>query len=125
MGDPEAKPRLRDWLWAMARIRALWPLPGVLLLVLVLPFLPEQAWRPQFTTRRVLSRAELALVLSAAGCVLYWLLLLLRNRGFLHTTRSWAMREPSEGEQALVEAGLRLVCLFLVYLAPALLIWAS
>jgi hypothetical protein len=124
MADPEPKPRLRDWLWALLRVRALWPLPGVLLLLALLPFLPDQAWRPQYTTRRTLSKAELAMVLSAAGCVLYWLLLLLGSKGFLHTTRSWAMREPSDGEQALAEAGLRLVCLVLIYLAPALLIWS-
>ncbi|HEX6244751.1 MAG TPA: hypothetical protein VFZ61_27720 [Polyangiales bacterium] len=123
MDPPEPRLTARDRLWTLMRARALWPLPALLLLMALLPFLPEEAWRAPYTTRRTLSRAELAMVLSGVGCALYWLVLVLGGKGLLYTPRSWAMREPSEGEQALAEAGLRLLCLTLTYLGPALLIW--
>ena len=124
MDEHEPRPPGRDRLWTLLRVRALWPLPALLLLLALLPFLPEAAWQAQYTTRRTLSKAEAAMLLSGVGCVMYWLTLVLGRRGLLYTPRSWGMREPSEGEQALAEAGLRLMCLFLTYLGPALLIWS-
>jgi len=123
MQEPEQRARTRDWVWALLRVRALWPLPALLLLAVLLPLAPEEAWHPQLTTRRTLSRAELALVLSGVGAALTWLLLLLSRRGLLFTGRSWGMREPSEAEERLAEAGLRMLCLFMTYAGPALLLW--
>jgi hypothetical protein len=40
----------------------------------------------------------------------------------VRTARFWGMREPSEGELVLVEAGLRFLCLLITYAGPALLI---
>jgi hypothetical protein len=125
MGDPSERPgtaHARSWLWALVRVRALWPLPALLLLALMLPFVPADAWRAQYTTRRMLSRAELALLITGTGCVCYWLVLLLSGKGLLYSSRSWGMREPSDGELALVETGLRFLCLLITYAGPALLI---
>lgn len=110
------------WLWALLRVRALWPLPGLVLLALTLPFLPEEAWREQFTTRRTLSKAELALVCTAASCILYWLMLLLDRLGLTHTSRSWGMREPSDMELAIVAVAMRGLCLVGVYIGPVVLL---
>jgi hypothetical protein len=114
---------LRAWLWALLKLRAAWPVPGLILLAVLLPFLPLEAWRPQFTTRRTLSKAELAILISGLCCVMYWLVLLLGRLGLLNTRRGWGMKEPSEMELAMVEAGLRWACLIAVYLGPLMLIW--
>jgi hypothetical protein len=108
--------------WALLRVPALWPMPGLLLLALTLPFLPQEAWQPQFTTHRVLSKAEFVLVCSCVSAFLYWLVLLLGRLGLLHTTRSWGMREPSNAEQALAAAALRWLCLLGVYVGPIALL---
>ncbi len=121
MRDQE-RPSARDWAWALLRVRALWPLPALLLLVLLLPFVAAEAWQAQYSTRRTLSRAELAMVITGAGCIGYWLVLVLSGKGLFYSSRSWNMREPSDGELALVEAGLRLLCLLMAYAGPALLL---
>lgn len=108
--------------WALLRLPALWPVPGLLLLVLILPWLPDAAWQPQFTTRRTLSEAELALVITGSGCVSYWCVLLLGRLGILPSSRSWGMREPSEAELSIAMAGVRLLCLLMVYAGPLLLL---
>jgi hypothetical protein len=113
---------LRDWIWALLRVRALWPLPGLLLLAVTLPFLPEDAWRAQFTTRRTLSKAELAMLSTGVSCAMYWLVLLLGHLGLLHSSRSWGMREPSDAEQTLAAAGVRFVCLLGIYAGPIALL---
>lgn len=112
----------RAWLAALVRVRALWPLPAPLLLVLLLPLAPAEAWQAQYTVHRTLSRAELAIVITGAGCICYWLLLVLSGKGLLYSSRSWHMREASAGELALAEAGLRLVCLLMAYAGPSLLL---
>lgn len=112
----------RTWFWALLRVRALWPVPALLLLAVTLPFLPPEAWREQFTTRRMLSKTELALLCTGLCSALYWLVLLLGRLGLLHSSRSWGMREPSDAEQALAAAGLRLVCLLGVYAGPIALL---
>lgn len=124
MEEPESRPTLGDWLWALARLRPLWPLPALIVLIALLPFLPAEAWQPQYTTRRTLSKAETAMLISGLSCVMYWLVLVLGRQGLTYTRRSWGMREPSEAELVLVEAGLRFMCLFTTYLGPVLLIWA-
>jgi hypothetical protein len=123
MGESEERVSLGAWVGALLRLRALWPLPGVLLLLLALPFVPDEAWREQFTTRRTLSRAELSIIISAVGSVFYWLVLVLSRRGLLYTGRRYGMREPTEAELQLVDLGLRLMCLLITYAAPVLLIW--
>jgi hypothetical protein len=112
----------RRWLWTLLRLRALWPLPGLLLLLLILPWLPAAAWQPQFTTRRTLSEAELALVISGSGCVCYWLVLLLERAGLLRSSRSIGMREPSEAELSIAAWGVRFMCLAMAYAGPLLLL---
>lgn len=123
MDEEAAHAGLRTWLGALLKLRVLWPLPGLLLLGLLLPFLPPEAWRPQFTTRRTLSKAELALLCSGLSCLCYWLVLWLAHLGLLHSSRSWGMREPSEMELAIVALGLRFMCLLGVYSGPLMLIW--
>jgi hypothetical protein len=112
----------RSQLWALLRLRALWPVPGLLLLLLILPWLPPSAWQPQFTTRRTLSEAELALLITGCGCVSYWVVLLLERVGLLRTSRSMGMREPSEAELSIAAALLRFLCLAMVYAGPLLLL---
>jgi hypothetical protein len=123
-GD-EARPSLRDWVWALARLRPLWPLPALLFLGLVLPFSPS-AWVEQRMGREVWSQAELALVCSGAGTLLYWLLLLLSRAGMSYGggSRMHGMREPSSGELQLVELGMRATCLLLAYAGPAFVLFA-
>jgi hypothetical protein len=121
-GD-DTRPTLLDWLWALARLRPLRPLPALLCLGLVLPFSPA-AWVVQHMGRGVWSRAELALVCSGTGALLYWLVLLLSRAGLLHGSRVHGMREPSSAELALAELGLRAVCLLLAYAGPAIVLFA-
>jgi hypothetical protein len=111
-----------EWAWALLSVRALWPLPALLLLVVMLPFVPADAWQAQHTTRRTLSRVELALLITGAGCACYWLVLVLSGKGLLYSSRSWGMREPSDGELMLAEAGLPFLCLLMAYAGPVLLI---
>jgi hypothetical protein len=120
--DRQERPGTRDWVRALVHVRALWPLPALLLLALLLPFAGDEAWQAQYNTRRTLARAELAMVITGAGCICYWLVLVLSGKGLLYSSRSWNMRDPSEGELALAEAGLRLLCLLMAYAGPALLI---
>lgn len=115
---------IRDWVRALLRVRALWPLPALFLLACLLLFAPPEAWRPQYTTRRTLAVAELSIVISLAGTVSYWLVLVLSNKGLFYTGRSPGMREPTDAELYLVEIGTRWMCLFMAYAGPALLIWA-
>ena len=119
------RPRLRDWLRALARLRPLWPLPALLVLALVLPFSPA-LWVAPITMRKTLSQAELALLCSGVGTLSYWLVLLLSHFDLLHHggSRMHGMREPSPAEQRLVELGLRWLCLLMAYGGPALLLLA-
>jgi hypothetical protein len=109
-------------LGALLRVRAFRPVPGLLLLVLILPWLPGAAWQPQFTTRRTLSEVELALLITGCGCVSYWSVLLLERVGLLHSSRSMGMREPSEAELSIATALVRFLCLVMVYAGPLLLL---
>lgn len=117
---PPGTPRSR--LATLLRSRPLWPAPGLLLLLLTLAWLPEAAWQPHFVPRRTLSDAELGLAITGSGCLAYWLLLLLEQTGLLHSSRSWGMREPSEAELTIAAAGVRCLCLAMVYAGP-LLLW--
>jgi hypothetical protein len=121
----DEQPALRDWLWALARLRPLWPLPALLFLGLVLPFSPA-LWVAPITARKNWSVAELSLACSAAGTLLYWLVLLLSHFGLVHTggSRMQGMREPSAGELRLAELGLRWICLLLAYGGPLLVLLA-
>lgn len=124
--EGERQPSLGDWMWALARLRPLWPLPALLFLAVVLPFSPA-LWVEQHAGRKVWSQAELALVCSGAGTLLYWLVLLLSRAGLLYgggTGRMHGMREPSGAELQLVELGMRGVCLLLAYAGPALVLFA-
>ena len=121
----DEKPALRDWLWALARLRPLWPLPALLFLALVLPFSPA-LWVAPLSARKTWSMAELSLVCSGAGVLLYWLVLLLSHFDLLHLSGSrmqW-MREPSAAELRLVRVGLRWICLLLAYAGPVLVLFA-
>lgn len=122
MDDRPERSSAREWASTLLRVRALWPVPALLLLALLLPFASAEAWQAQYTTRRTLSRAELAMVITGAGSFCYWLVLVLSGKGLLYSSRSWYMREPSEGELALAEASLRLLCLLMAYVGPALLL---
>jgi hypothetical protein len=116
---------LVDWLRAIARLRPLWPVPALLFLALVLPFSPA-LWLAPLSARKVWSQAELALVCSGAGTLLYWLVLVLSRLDLLHTggSRMHAIREPSAAELRVVEVALRLICLLLAYAGPALVLLA-
>jgi hypothetical protein len=114
---------LRDWLVALAGVRALWPLPALLFLGLVLPFSPG-LWVLQFRSRRVWSVAELALVCSCAGTLLYWLMLLLSRAGLLGKGRTLGMREPSDLELRIVEVATLGLCLLMAYAGPLLVLLA-
>lgn len=127
MEEPgQESPRLRDWLWALLRLRATWPLPALLLLALLLSFLPAEAWQSTMSRRRQWSKAELAMVMSGLGTLLYWLTLLLAHLGLLNAgSRSlWMMREPSEAELAIAAIWVHALCLLLAYSGPALLLFA-
>lgn len=119
-------PRWRDWSWALLRLRPLWPLPALLFLALVLPFAPDEVWRSTMSRRRQWSLAELTLVMSGLGTLLYWLTLYLSRAGLLNVgSRSrWMMREPTEAELAILDAGLRFMCLLMAYSGPLLLLFA-
>lgn len=124
MTEPaDEEPTLLDWAWAIARLRPLWPLPALLFLSLVLPFSPE-LWTAPLTGRKTWSQAELALVCSGAGTLLYWLVLLLVHFDLLdlHGSRMQGMREPTASELRLVQVGLRAICLLLAYSGPLLVL---
>jgi hypothetical protein len=109
---------------ALLRLPPFRPLPALILVLVLWPFLPEAALQPQMTTRRTLALAELALVLSCAGTVLYWVTLYLSQLGILHIGRGTrGMRDPSEAELAIADLATRGLCLLMVYAGPALLLW--
>jgi hypothetical protein len=124
--DEDETASWRDWLWALARLRPLWPLPALLFLALVLPFAPDEVWRSTMSRRRQWSLGELTLVMSGLGTLLYWLTLFLSQAGLLNvgSRTRWMMREPSEAELAILDACLRFMCLLMAYSGPLLLLFA-
>lgn len=126
MEDEQQTPSWRDWFWALLRLRPLWPLPALLFLALVLPFAPDEVWRSTISRRRQWSLGELTLVMSGLGTLLYWLTLYLSHVGLLNAgSRSrWMTREPSEAELAILDVGLRFMCLLIAYSGPLLLLFA-
>jgi hypothetical protein len=118
---------MRDWLWALMRLRVTWVVPALLLLGLLLLFAPPEAWQTTMSSRRrQWSKAELAMVMSGLGTGLYWLTLYLAHVGLLNVgARSrWMMREPSEAELAIAAIWVHVLCLLLAYSGPALLLFA-
>lgn len=107
------------------RLRVAWAVPAWLLLLVALWLAPSDAWRAQTSARRTWSLAELSIVITIAGNVLYWLALYLSHMGVLDLGRSHGMREPSETERKLADAALRWLCLLMTYGGPLLLVWAS
>lgn len=118
------KPNWLDYARALIKLRAFRPLPSLLLLLVLLPLLPASAWQNPMTTRRTMSIAELALALTCAGTLLYWLTLYLSHVGLLsfRSNRSFGMREASESELALADLATRALCLLMAYAGPVVLI---
>lgn len=124
--DGEAdRPSLGEWLWALSRLRVLWPLPALLFLALALSFASEQVWLSTLKGRRQWSPAELAMVTSGLGSLLYWLTMYLSHVGLLHVNSPrFRGREPSPAEVAVFDMGVRALCLLMTYAGPAVILFA-